>query len=424
MKQIVATERRARRLTSDEWASISGNRAFWRLVEEGFVGISQRGPADYHIRGQQYVGRAIVGDVEILVQEKVSGSLAAMLTFAIPSDVVIQRAESPAAAFDALSRALMTHFVEAAGRYIADRRMPQYEYQPAVGVSLGGSLDIPRTIRLHAKGLDQLLAFDRGRVVRDTPLDHVTLAALDEIDRAGSTLRLDPKTLYDARWLAGALDEVRGERYQLASKTDCLDAADEIAASAETSELDADLARLAAVVLLHHGFAFTPESEALVPRAWFINLEALFEQAVRRRLQQLLGRNRVDRGRTLSRRLFVTGTDSSNVNPDVVVHDGVVVHAAADVKYKSLREPHDLSAASGDPGERKKAARADLYQLLVHSKSIGARRAFLVYASDGDCRIRYHGRASTGATWTAEVRVSALEDDLRTVAIAAGLLPI
>lgn len=409
----------------DEWNAISQNRAFWRLVESGFVSITQRGPVDYEIRGQQYVGRALAGDVEVIVGEKVTGSLAAMLGFATASDVVIEKAQSPAASFDALSRALMSHFVEAAGRYIADRRVAHYEYQPAVGVSLGGSIDLPRTIALHSRGLSHLLAFERGRVVRDTPLDHVTLAALDEIDRAGGALNLDQRTLYDARWLAGALDELRGGTFDLSTKLDFLDTADDIANSTESGELDIDLARLAAVVLLHQGFAFTPESEAVVPRAWFINLETLFEQAVRRRLRQLLGSHRVDRGGKLSRRLFVAGSDSSKVNPDVVVHDGDVVHAAADVKYKSLHDTDAGGENASDKAERvRKAARADLYQLLVHSATLKAGRAFLIYASDTDYRVRYHGLASTGAQlWTAEVRVSALEEDLSAAAAAVGLFP-
>jgi hypothetical protein len=410
-------------LVSAEWEALANNDAFWRLVESGFISVAQTGVGKHELRGQKYVGRAIIGRNELIVQEKVPGTLPALLAFATGSEVVIARAQAAAAEFDAVSRALMQEFVRAAGVYIANRRVPEYEYRDAVGASLGGPLDVPRTLRLHARGFSHVVAFAAGSVVRKTPLDKVTLAALDEIDRSGVALGVVPETVYTSRWLAGALEEIRDDSYFELTHADLLDMADGIITTSETAAEDRDLAQLAAVVLLHHGFDWTAVATDLVPRAWFIDLETLFEHAVRMQLQELLPSWRVDRGERLAGRLFTDGSDRSRVNPDVVVHDSNDVLIAADVKYKSLRageDAADLIAA----GKRKKPGRSDLYQLLVHAKALEAPTALLIYPSDVKYELRHLGRSATGAeTWAAEVRAWALSTDLAKVANALGVLP-
>jgi 5-methylcytosine-specific restriction endonuclease McrBC regulatory subunit McrC len=420
--RIVATERRKRSLSSAEWEAVANNEAFWRLVENGFVSVVQIGVAKRELRGQKYVGRAIVGRTELIVQEKVPGTLAALLAFATGSDVLLARAEAAAADFDAVSRALMQEFVRGAGAYVANRRVPEYEYNDAVGASLGGSLDVPRTMRLHARGLSHLVAFAAGSVVRNTALDKVTLAALDEIDRSGTALGLLPETVYTSRWLAGALEEVRDSSYYELTHTDLLGIADDVITVRDTALEDRDLARLAAVILLHQGFDWTAATTDLVPRAWFIDVESLFEHAVRTLLQQLIPGCHVDRGEHFARRLFADGGDRSRVNPDIVVHDSKNVSIAADVKYKSLRASEDADELTS-AGRRKKPGRPDLYQLLVHAKALHAPKAVLIYPSDVGYQLRYLGRSTTGAeTWVTEVRPWALSTDLGDVAKALGSL--
>jgi len=409
---IAATERRTRTLASHEWAAIEQNTAFWRLLAEGYIGVSQVDVGRYEIRGNQYVGRAIAGDVELIVKEKVAGALEALVSFASGSELLLDdAADSPASEFDRVSMALMREFVRAAGRYIAERREPRFRYQQMSGAALGGSFDPPRTLRLHARGQRHLLAYSAGRVVRDSPLDRVTLAALDEIDRAGPMLGVEASTLFQARWLAGALEDVRDEKFHLAERDDFLAAAETLASRPDVEFVDRDLAKLATVVILHQGFEWSAARTEVVPRAWFIDLERLFEQAVRRGLRDECDSHRVDRGEPLARRLFSGGVDSSKVNPDLVVRDGSLVQAVGDVKYKSLHVEDE--AATGGLRDAKGAGRQDLYQLLVHASSLGAATAFLVYPAEATYRVRYLGRSSSGiATWTAEVRPHHLRKDL------------
>ena len=421
---VTVPERRSRPISAEQYAALHAAPGFWKLEESGYVSLRAKSGGGV-LTGHKYVGRAVAGDVELEVVEKASGTLAALVSAATGAEVRIERADSPATAFDVVSRKLVDEFVGAAGRYIADRRVPSYAYRDSHGPTLGGTLDLARTIELHAAGFTESFAYVEGRVVRDEPIDRLVLAALDEVDRAGSSLGLGRQTLYDARWLAGALHEVRDERYLVTSRDHHLAVAETIETDRATPGGDVDLARLAAVTLLHQGFGPTaPRTGDNVPRAWFLDLETLFEQAVREALRRLLAPGlELDRGDTYDRRLFFGGSDASKTNPDVVAHRRGIVHAVGDVKYKTLRA--GMSGVEEDdpvPAKRKKEGRPDLYQVLVHAAALGTDRAFLVYVSDDVFHCRYLGRAATGCrTWTAQVRPKHLSSDLTALVSEVGL---
>ncbi|MBI5309503.1 MAG: hypothetical protein HZB14_00520 [Actinobacteria bacterium] len=408
-------ERHRRQLDVKEWQAIEAAEGFWRLSDAGYVSYRRAGTDRFEIVGHKYVGRARVGGIEIQVREKVPGTLLSLIGAATGAELRIEKAESPATEFDVVSRHLLTEFTRAAGRYVSDRRVARYRYRRASGSVLAGRLDMPATMRLHAAGRLGIFAYREGAVVRDEPLDRLVLAGLDELDRAARVLRLDPSTVYDARWLAGALSEVRDQAFVTSSAATFLSLGDDIERDSSMLSDDVDLARLAAVALLHRGFEPNLPGHSDVPRAWFLDLETLFEQAVRETLRELLKSHEVDRGESYGRRMFTGGSDASRTNPDIVVHREGVVRAAGDVKYKSL------TAALGELSDNEKAAtqrpkkegRPDLYQMLVHAASLDTDRAFLVYAGDGAYSSRYLGRSATGCrTWTAQVRPTHLTEDL------------
>ena len=269
MVTVSVTERRRRALTPEQRAAISSSDGFWDIAEAGYVSYRRAGHAVHEVVGHKYVGRAVVGNLEIRVDEKAKGTVLALVQAATGAELRLQQADSPATDFDVVSRHLMHEFVSAAGSYIAHRRAARYEYSPATGPVLAGSLDLSRTIAQQAAGRLGQFAYTEGRVVRDEPLDRVVLAALDELDRAALALKLDDETIYQARWLAGALEEVRDYDYLSTARAEFLDLADRVEQGRETESVDADLARLAAVALLHRGFEPDMPSEGTVPRAWF-----------------------------------------------------------------------------------------------------------------------------------------------------------
>lgn len=422
---ISVTERRRRQLASEERRAIEGTDGFWRLADAGYVSFRRAGSERYEIIGHKYVGRARVGQLEVVVREKAPGTLLALIGAATGAELRVEVARSPGTDFDVVSRHLMGEFIRAAGRYIADRRKPRYQYRRSSGPVLAGSLDMPGTMRLHAStGRLGVFAYRQGTVVRDEPLDRLVLAGLDELDRAAHALRLEAGMLYDARWLAGALAEVRDDPFLALPTTGFLALGDAIERDPATQAEDVDLARLAAVALLHRGFEPELQGHGEVPRAWFLDLETLFEQAVRRTLRALLLDDEVDRGESHERRMFSGGSDASRTNPDIVVHRAGVVRAAGDVKYKTLAVALEEAPDDEEPRtpRTKKEGRPDLYQVLVHAASLGTERAFLVYA--GEAYIcRYLGVSATACrTWTAQVRPTHLTEDLAQFVFDSGLL--
>ena len=131
-----------------------------------------------------------------------------------------------------------------------------------------------------------------------------------------------------------------------------------------------------------------------MPRACFVDLESLFERAVRRMLGRVLPDDEVDRGEPFDRWMFTGGLDASRTHPDLVVHRDGVPRMAGDVKYKNLRvglgERSDDEESDADV-RRRKEGRQDLYQVLVHAASLGVDRAFLIYVSDDKYESRYLG---------------------------------
>jgi len=422
---IEVVERRRRALTAEQWQALNDSDGFWVLADSGYVSTRRAGLGRHEIVGHRHVGRALVDGVQVRVVEKAPGTVRALVHAATGAELRVEGTESPATDFDVISRLLLREFINAAGSYIGGRRQPRYEYRAASSPRLGGRLDMARTIRLHASGRPELFAYEEGRVIRDEPLDRLVLAGLSEVERAAPLLGLTADLVYDARWLAAALDEVRDPAYLATPRGAFLTMADDVQAAA-TPE-DADLARLAAVALLHQGFE--PEgakgAEA-VPRAWFIDLEALFEQAVRQTLGDILTDDHVDRGEPFNRWMFTGGADTSRTHPDFVVHRRGRPRASGDVKYKSLRVALGEQADEEDAdaqARRRKEGRPDLYQVLVHAASLNVARAFIVYVSDDTFECRYLGRSATGCqTWTAQVRPARLREDLTAVADAVGLL--
>ncbi|GAB7193411.1 hypothetical protein NUM3379_41210 [Kineococcus sp. NUM-3379] len=394
--------------------------AAWRLVESGLFSLRQRGPRHVEIEGHQYVGRALIDqNCIVAISEKVTGSLRALLTEITGVDIRVEDESSRLAEFGIVSRFLLTEFVRASESYVASRREARYVYKPASSPVLAGSLNMAATLRLHALGRTNYFAFSRSQVLRDKPLDRIVLAALMLLDEEGATLGLDAGTIFRARVVAGALEEVRDEDFLMLGTIGHLKLAEEVEEEFDTPMLDKDLARLAAITLMQKGWDEQEQSDGATPRAWFLNLESLFERAVRSTLAAILPDDTVDRGQSSTRRLFTGGVDRSKVNPDIIVHGRTGVRLVADVKYKSLNSAvadHDYETV---PRRRsKKAPRPDLYQVLMHAASLECNRALVVYAADSaeQMTIRFLGRSATGCdTWIAAIRPTYLREDLSKV---------
>jgi 5-methylcytosine-specific restriction endonuclease McrBC regulatory subunit McrC len=398
---IVVPERGTAEISRAVWRGLSENEPFWHLVDREVLAVERLRAGGARLSGGCYVGRAsITKDLAIEIREKVSGSLSALLQFAVGRDFRVEPHAGPSSEIGPLIALLIVHFVDAVRRYAGRGRRLHYRQLRLNGSLIGGRLDMTRTIRLRARGLRHLAAFEKQEVSFDVPVNRAVLAALQEIPRIAQLVELPENVVAKARSLALLFEDCRsadvifGPRLEAARRSDAL-------ASAERDEDVADMLALATVLLSHESFDVGGSREGPSPRSWFLNLETLFERAVRECLGEVLaGVGTASSGRGAPMPIFVSRPDVYRANPDLVLRFGDGGILVGDVKYKAW---DDVPAAS------------DVYQLLVHAAAFGARRAFLVFPSE-EFKMHPFGDAATGT----ELRLFGL--DVRDLERQARLL--
>lgn len=212
------------------------------------------------------------------------------------------------------------------------------------------------------------MQFERNVVAHNTPFNRIALAALREVDRLSRLVQVDQDTLAHARALAILFSDCRDTSVLFGARTELVRIAQRLEA---TSKDDArrDLLALAMLLLAHESFEHSAATGSSSPRAWFLNLETLFEAAVRNTMGVVAGSGvRISAGRDAPMPVFpATPTKEYRANPDLVIRAASSTVAVGDVKYKAIDEGPSAS---------------DVYQLLVHATAFGADEAFLVYPSD------------------------------------------
>lgn len=384
------------------WRRLSASSEFWDLVERKILAVSSPRRGRVRLTGGSHVGRAHIDGVALELHEKVPDALASLLRYLGHGSLRMLKTASPLADLNELARFLVHTFLVSVREYIGRGRERRYTSERHVGSLVGGRIDVTRTLRLRARGLPHLAAFDRNELVFDTPLNRVVYAALMEAERLDRVLHLTPRDLAAARALSVAFADCRDAKEVRVRREAVVQYATDVAERTEDTARR-DLATLAGVVLSHESFSLADPSGRLAPRAWFLNLETLFESAVRavlaRELASSGGDGKLWPRESVTRRIFSKVADEFRANPDLVIeaHGDVTV---GDVKYKAW----DGSAGA-----------SDLYQLLVHAKTYDAERCFLVYPHDA-FEVLHLGMSSTGCdAWLFAVDIRALEADIRRV---------
>ena len=342
----------------------------------------------------------------IEIQEKVAGALASLLSYATGSAFRVERTQSPSSDIGQLTLLLIQQFLAAVRRYVSQSRHFMYEQEQKVGCLVGGQIDVGTSIRLRARGLGHLLAFNKSVITFNTLLNRVVLATLIEIERIAQLIEIDPVVMEGTRGLALLFSDCRDAQLLNGDRSTFARDAQNLADTPLTQEQQ-DVVALASVVLAHEGFEWDARTGSHVPRSWFLNLERLFEQAVVVELRELAKTNAsVYGGVTQPQPIFRRRTSIYRAHPDVVVaqKDGRIV--VGDVKYKDW---------SG------KAVASDLYQLLVHTAALSGTQSFLVFPNDEYQAIRL-GRAVTGAeTWLFALNVTNLKQGVAQMATELGI---
>ncbi len=393
----------------EAWREASRSPVFWNLVERGVVTVGQLRGGRVRLTGGCYVGRSQVADGLVLeVHEKVAGSLAALLHFASGSDFRVEQFVGRRSELGPLIALLVTQFVAAVRRYAARGRLFTYTKLSMKGSLVGGRLDVTRTTRLWARGLRHQAAFDKNVVTFDLPVNRAVCSALREIERIDQLVRLPPGAIASVRTMALLFDDCRNADLLLGTRTDVVRRVERLAESASDQDV-ADMLALAAIILSRESFEFESSLRETAPRSWFLNLETLFERAVREIIRAAVGpHGSVVAGRSSPSPIFPPRSDVFRANPDLVIRQEASSPCIGDVKYKQWDRFPSTS---------------DVYQLLVHASAFGAKQAFLVFPGD-DFEVQVLGDAVTGArTSTYGVDICALEDHIKAMLRGMGVLP-
>lgn len=383
------------------WRRLSASSEFWDLVERKIVAVSSPRRGRVRLTGGSHVGRARIDGVALELHEKVPDALTSLLRHLGHGSLRMLNTPSPLSDLNELAKFLVHTFLVSVREYVGRGRERRYVSEGHVGSLVGGRIDVTRTLRMRARGLPHLAAFDRNELVFDTPLNRVVYAALVEAEQLDRALHLSPRDLAAARALSVAFADCRDAKEVRVRREAIVRYASDVAERTE-DPARRDIATLAGVVLSHESFSPAGPSDRFAPRAWFLSLETLFESAVRAILARELGSSKSGRlwpRESVTRRIFPKAPDKITAHPDLVIeaHNNVMV---GDVKYKAWER------AAGAP---------DLYQLLVHAKTYDAQRCFLVYPHDTFEAVHL-GVSTTGCdTWLFAVDIRKLEQGLTNI---------
>jgi 5-methylcytosine-specific restriction endonuclease McrBC regulatory subunit McrC len=347
-------------------AKLTAAPQFWTLIERGILALEHVTAAESRLRGGPFVGRANIGDqLAIELDEKIPGSIQSMLSYASKADFRIQNLPSQGTAIGPLISLLADQFADTVARYLARGREFSYRRDKRIGTLIGGKINITGTARLRARGLRHLAQFEKNALTSDVPTNRVILAALRELERINRLLPLHPATLARTRSLATLFSDCRTQEVLFGAREGLIKMAMRRQTTSSGDSLLQDVMALAGVLLSHESFEHANAPSSPSPRSWFLNLETLFEAAVRNLFSTQIGTaGAVYNGRNTPAPIFPSSGSQYRANPDLVIrlHGGTC--AIGDAKFKVPEQT---------------AAPGDIYQLLTHAAAFGATEAFLVY---------------------------------------------
>lgn len=330
-------------------------------VQRGVARL-EPGPLGWRLQIGPYVGRLVLpGYAVVDVEDLVPGTVEALLPYAStgirthlePSPSGPPKMPPWASLLGQFALELRAYVQEGLDRrYVERHRNTPYPR---------GRIDLKRSIiRNRARGRSDLLACAYREITDDTALNQALLLAARSTERA-----LRSTAFSDAlRATRVALQPMAGVQYAPAVD---VRAARSLALATGRRRVQL-LVELAEVII--GGVSAPSGSETSdQPVSVWINVESLFEQAVRHVLAELLTSDLVRAGRG-DGTLLLSGGETLEADPDVVIeHDsGSVI---LDAKYR--RHGADVS-------------RDEMYQLMAHSDAYRARIAALVVPrlSDAD----------------------------------------
>lgn len=402
---MISVPERGSTIVSDvDWIALAGNKQFWKLISAKIFKVEHQS-GRWCLQGQCYVGRAVVGDHLVKATEKVVGSFEALVRQLSFGDAKVLSAPAPVSSDDQTSSLLVSLFIDSVRRYLSRGKRVAYRQIQERGALVSGRLDVVGTARLRARGLRHQASFFRTTLSADLPSNQAIYAALMQVDRLARDLPILEADVAAARVLRVAMSECRQGAISRAAAMS--EIAYEESAILSEGTAQGDALSLAAVVLDSAGFGSEDTWSQTARRSWFVNLENLFERAVRKACVIALPDLNVTAA-IVRPSLFDSVIDRYRANPDVIFRAGSEVVAVADAKYKAL---------NGWPSH------SDVFEILAHAAAYGAPVGLMVYPTEGSSQLRSFGQAKTKCElWILETPLTeirtAVADALKKISVS------
>lgn len=395
------TERSTQPLTRDLYRRLEASEDFWELVARGVVSLVRSRDIPWGLRAAAFVGQATMeGNLRFVIEEKTPGALRALLRWAVPEDLRDAAVPSPVAQDSPLLDTFAREFVANMGYYLRHGRIKAYRREHEQSGCLRGRIDVKASVAMLARGKRGRLAYSRPRLTADILPNRLLALALQAVERLFGDDEDARDTVSVARVYAPLFEDVRWSpitRLPWSAKAAAFERV--MTDSTISGDLRKALAYARALVL-HLGAWPLEEESFRVPRSYFLNLETLFEEAVRQVAREVCAPFAVTRGTDLGRPLFKDLRDRYVADPDFVVARRLDDLIVGDCKYKQM---------DGHP------AHSDVYQLAAHCSAMGSLVGVLVYPGEA-CSTNFLGTALTGTrVFWATVRPAALREDVAQV---------
>lgn len=363
-RTISVREQSATDLNAADWKHLQASRSFWELMDAGIVSVAHVGRAHTVLSTGPFVGQAVIDGILLRIEEKIAGSLPALLRMALHADARVVHATSFIEDNDVALRSLVDEFLNLLDQYIVHGRRKVYVSTRQRSGIPRGKISVEDTMRLWSKGRRDQVIYDLHELSPAVFLNQLIGLALFRLDGLLSGFTADQHRRRRLRTAALLFEDARW--HPLAAQS--LARLDEqYALWLSAGERFGPLAALARMFALHFGVATTVTEES-IPVSWFVNLETLFEDCVRRAIAVAAKEVnlRVTDGRSVWR-YVLHRQQRFRTEPDIVIWSGERAVAVVDAKYKSIE------AGPSSP---------DIYQVLAYADSWSVSEVALVYPGD------------------------------------------
>ena len=399
MRRIEVRERGRSSISLADFNALNRHPGFEQLIADGIFSLVRTKSAGTAISAGPYVGETIIDGIgRITVQPKVPDALAALLRWSVPKDVRVVGQSSLVGSDSPVLEHFLAGFLESLAKYLVHGRLKRYRSRRRVSAVPHGRIDVRTSMQLEARGKFGVLAYTERFLDADNALNRFLALALLACEEFCISIN-SPGLLARTRSYMALFEEVSWRSYW----SHTLRKAQELfpLAMEQCPSADSERAVLYGRAILWNLGAWPTDGSSgiVVPHSFFLNLETLFEEAVR---NVMAVSYEVVKGSALNEPMFGGIPKSYIADPDIVVRTPTSF-VVADTKYRDL--------SNGLPGH------AELYQLHSHTRTLKGDLAVLIYPAEsvgGEAwTLRELGETNDGIkTYVATVDVSRISDSV------------